>query len=65
MALTPERKAALWAELDKIIGLTPLLRPKVVTQDGVTIAMPMFKLAALTQTQRALIGSLKFAVMIG
>ena len=37
MALTPERKAQLYAELDKIIGLTALPRPKVVTQDGVTI----------------------------
>ena len=37
MALTPERKAQLYAELDKIIGLAPLPRPKVVTQDGVTI----------------------------
>ena len=37
MAVTPERKAELIAQLEEIIGPTPMERPKVVTRDSEVI----------------------------
>ena len=37
MAVTPERKAELIAQLEEIIGPTPVERPKVVTRDSEVI----------------------------
>src|SRR5262245_36507804 len=37
MAITPERKAELWAELEEMIGNPPPDKPKVTNDDGTVI----------------------------